>query len=902
MSGGRPRLASWLVSRAVPVDWAGDSLMADLEEEFRVRSERNGFRARCWYWHAAIQIAAAYLWDGVRRSREGSRELPAGMDASGRTGPRLLPGLVQDLRFAARSFRRSPGFTILAAVTLALGIASATSVFSVADGVLLRPLRYPAPERLVHVWMSRRAESERRGVVAGATYLDWEREAGSFEEFAAYRAIDFNLTGDGYPERVTGVSITPGFFPTLGIGAALGILPGPDDPEAFAGTTVVLSDALWKARFGADPSIVGASIVLNGKPYTVVAVLPAGVEFPDEARLWVPSPYRVPLTPVDDADRSTDRTAGYLTVLGRLAEGRSLETAHAEMNAINAGIRDAIGEDDEEWSVSVVPLQEDLVGDLRPTFIMLLGAVGLLLLVACANVANLLTIRATRRRQELAVRVSLGAGLARIRRQLLTESVFLALCGGLPGVLLAIWGTRVLVSLAPDDIPRLAEVAVDPRVVGFSLIVTFLTGLAFGLAPVIGLAKGSSAAVLRGGTARGRPRSERLRDSVVIAEVALSLLLVIGAGLMLRTFRALNATEPGFDPAGVLVAHVSLPQAEYPDATAQAAFYEEALTRIRALPGVESASTILTLPMHWAIRGTFHFSVQGRVPESEDEQLAGYQVASTDFFRTLRIPIHQGRTLAPNDREESPGVVVINEAMARRYWPGEDPVGEQITFWGDPTDPETEWSTIVGVVGNTVKDGLDTPPEPEVYMPVSQAAMSRSSFVIRTGGDPYILASVVRQSIEEIDPALPLYGLLSLEDVLSSSLDPRRFRLVLLGIFAAAALLLAAIGLYGVISFSVSQRTREIGIRMALGAEREAVVGHVVRQGISRVLLGLALGTLGSLALAGVISSQVFGVTATDPLTYMTSALVLAAVALLACLAPAIRAARVNPAVAVKVD
>ncbi len=746
--------------------------------------------------------------------------------------------------------------------------------------------------------MTRPATGEYRNVVAGATYLDWTREARSFAGIAAFRPMDINVTGDDdFPERISGVSITPEFFRVLGITAALGRLPAPDDDPATAAGTVALSDALWKARYGADRRILGTPLILNGKPHTIVAVLPPGLEFPEGTGLYVPSPYRVPLTPLDDQDMSDDRTSGYLRVVGRLRDGASIGSAQAEMRALTARMGEEARDTTDAIEPLVVSLQEDLVGDVRPTFFVLLGAVGLVLLIACANVANLLTIRATRRRREIAVRISLGAGLARIRRQLLTEAVALAVLGGVPGFLLALWGTRALVAIAPAGIPRLSEVAVDPRILGFSVAITLVTGFAFGLAPMVGLSGKGANLTLR--DARTQARTERLRDFVVITEIALSLLLVIGAGLMLRTLRVLDRTDPGFDPSHVLVAHVSLPASNYPDPTAQAAFYDDALARIRALPGVESASTILTLPMHWAIRGTFHFSIFGRAAEAQRDLLAGYQSASPDYFRTLRIPLLRGRAIEETDREDGPGVVVINEAMARRYWPGSDPLGQRVTFWGDPDDPDTEWSTIVGVVGNTVKEGLDQTPEPEAYMPVTQAPMSRSSFVVRTPGDPYALAPAVRRAIQDADPTLPLYGLMSMNDVLAHSLDSRRFRLLLLGIFASTALLLAAVGLYGVISFSVSLRTREIGIRMALGAQRDTVVRHVVRQGLTRVLLGLSFGALASLALTRAIASQIFGVRASDPITYAASALLLATVALAACLVPALRAARVDPAVAV---
>jgi putative ABC transport system permease protein len=676
-----PRLAVALLATVVPRGWAGDSLMADLDEEFRERAVRGAVPARAWYWRAAVQLAAAYLWDGFRRhaAERGDHRAPdRGPQSSqliGRVRAPFGSALLQDLRFAIRSFRRTPGFTFLAAITLALGIGSATSVFSVADAVLLRPLPFPRSDRLVHIWMTRPATNEWHNVVAGATYLDWERDAHSFKELAAYRSMDFNVTGTEFPERVAGVSITPGFFRVLGIRPALGRLPSVEDGPEIARNTVVLSDAFWKARYGADPAILGRTLILNGNAHTVVAVLPPGIAFPEAAGLYVPSPYRVPLTSMDNSDRSADRRTGYLSVVGRLADRTGIAAAQAEMRALSARETEASQDPQDPVEPLVVSVQEDLVGHLRPTLVMFLGAVGLLLLIACANVANLLTVRAMRRRRELAVRISLGAGLARIRRQLLTEAVVLAVCGGVPGLLLAIWGTRVLVSLAPDGIPRLSEVTVDPQVLLFSGLITLATGLLFGLAPMVGLSGKTASLTLREGRGRRRPRPELLRDMVIVTEMALALLLVVGAGLMLRTYRVLGATDPGFDPSGLLVAHVALPASKYEEPAAQAAFYQGALSRIRALPGVQSASTILTLPMHWAMRGTFHFSIEGATRDPQHERLAGYQAASSDYFRTLRIPLLRGRGIADTDREDGPGVVVINEAMARRYWPGEDPLG-----------------------------------------------------------------------------------------------------------------------------------------------------------------------------------------------------------------------------------
>jgi putative ABC transport system permease protein len=899
-----PRLARALLAVFVPRGWAGASLVADLEDEFRTRVTRSVSNARLWYWKAALQVVVAYAWARIRR--EGRGKGPSGREGrdsppvTGPAGANVVDSVIQDLRFAVRSFRRTPGFTLVAMGTIALGIASATSVFSIGEAVLLRRLPFPGAERLVHVWVTNPERGERRTVVSGATYLDWAREARSFEALAAYRRVDFNVTGGELPDRVHGVSVTPEFFSVLGLPVALGRLPSAPDPVA-AGGTVVLADAVWRSRFGGDRGVVGRSIVLDGTAHTVAAVLPPGISFPEGTMLYVPSPNRVPVTPVGSEDRSEDRGAGYLSVLGRLRADVGLEAAQSEMSALADRLAHEYPQTKAGEGASVVPLRTDLVGDLRPTFALLLGAVVLLLLIVCANVANLLAVRATRRRRELAVRVSVGASRGRLRRQLLAESVVLAFLGGVPGFAVSVPGTHALVRMAPEGIPRLAEASVDPRVLLFALLATLATGLVFGVAPMVGLSADTASGLMAGGGRRRRARPELLRDVIVVTEVALSLLLVVGAGLMIRTFRALDDVNPGFDPSRVLVAHVSLPGSEYGD-DAQAAFYDEALERIRALPGVESAATILTLPVHWAVRGTFAFSVEGRVQDPGETTVAGYQVASPGIFRTLRIPLLEGRAIEESDREGAPVVAVVNDAMARRYWPDGDAVGARITFWGDPTDPDTEWATVVGISGNVVKAGLDQPPEPEAYLPVRQIPMPTSTFVVRSDGDPHELATAVRLAVNEVDSKVPLYDLQSMEDVLATSLDQRRFRMRLLGAFAGAALLLAAVGLYGVVSFSVSQRTREIGIRMALGAARDRVVAQVVRHGLTRVGLGLLSGMAASAAVSGAVESLVFGVSTTDPATYATATVLLAAVAVVASLGPALRAARADPAVTVRVE
>lgn len=895
-----PRLAVAVLSIAKPRGWAGASMAADLEEEFRERVLRSPRKARAWYWRAAAQVAFAYGWERLRERRPGrqSREDIGRAKGSG-------PGstLIQDLRYALRSFRHTPGFTLVAAATLAFGIGAATSVFSVADAVLLRPLPFPHSDRLVQVWATRPSHDSYRSVASGPDYLDWKRDAHSFSGLAAYRRINFNLTGGERPERVVGLSITPNFFQVLGVTAALGRLPTQNDPDRGAGS-VVLSYALWRSSFGADPGILGRTLVLDGKPRAVVAVLRPGVDFPEGTKLYEPSPYRVPMAPLDSTDLSTDRFSGYLSVVGRLANGVSVRAAGAEMSALAQAMARAYPDSNAKKGARVVPLLDDMVGSLRPTFFVILGAVGLLMLIACANVANLLTVRAARRQRELAVRVSIGASVGRVRRQLLTESVVLAFLGGVPGFLLSLVGTRTLVRLAPQGIPRLASVGIDPRVLAFALLATLVTGLVFGLAPMVGLKERATSGVLRAaGGRRGRGRADVLRDGVVVVEVALSVLLVVGAGLMLRTFRALDAVNPGLDPQGVLVANVNLTDGKYRDAAAMTSFYDEVLQRIRAIPGVRSAGTVLTLPMHWAVRATYHFSIKGRSPKEGDHLSAGYQVVSPGYFATLRIPLLRGRTIeVSDDRRDAPLVAVVNEAMARRYWPNGGVLGARITVWGDPSNPDTPWATVVGVVGNTVKESLAAPPEQEMYVPMAQGPMNASTFVLRTDGDPDALAPALRRAVGAVDPDVALYGVRSMSDVVADSLAQRRFRMLVLSVFAGVALLLAAVGLYGVVSFSVAQRTCEIGIRMTLGAARDSVVGQVVLRGLGRVGVGIALGLLASLALQHLIASQVFGVSATDPLTYAAASVLFAVVAVLACAVPAARAARVDPVVSVRAE
>jgi putative ABC transport system permease protein len=774
-------------------------------------------------------------------------------------------------------------------------------VFSVSDALLLRPVRLPEPERLVQVYATEPALGEFSNVVAGATYLDWRAEAQSFQALAAYRRLSFNLVGGEFPQRISGVSVVPEFFDVLDVPAALGRTPRSGEP--VGSRLAVLASSFWQARFGADPDIIGRTVILNGEAHAIVGVMPPEFDFPPDASIFVTSPHRVPLQPRDLTDMSDNRGAQYLSVVGRLADGVSIAAAQAEMDGLAAQLALEFPDTQTDEGVSVVRLRDALVGEVKPTLLLLLGAVGLVMLISCANVANLLTVRVSQRGRELAVRLGLGASAARIRRQLLTESVLLSLFGGLAGFALAVGGTWGLVAMAPEGIPRLGEVEVDARVFGFSTILALVTGVLFGLAPLLGVSdRGSGLSPwLRGSLATEKYRS-RLRDIVVVAEVALSLVLLVGAGLMVRTFQQLQDTDPGFDPGHTLVAHVSLPTAEYAEEGAIAALYDDVLARLRAIPEVESAATVLTLPMHWAMRGTFTFAIEGRPQDAVDFPSAGYQVVSPDYFRTLRIPLLRGRSIDGSDRIETTTVAVINQALADRYWPGEDPVGKRLTFWGDPDDPETEWATVIGVVADVTTGGLDSSPEPEVFLAHSQNALNHTTFVVRTSGDPHSVASAVRNAVKQADPALPLYGLLTMDEVVANAIAPRRYRMLLLSVFALVALAMGGAGLYGVLSFSVAQRGREIGIRKALGAPPEGVVLQVVRQGYARVLIGLFLGILVSLTLSQAIATQIYGVSATDVRTYVMAVGLLAAVALAASVVPAVHAARVDPLKAIAAE
>ncbi len=803
--------------------------------------------------------------------------------------------LIQDLRYGLRGLARSPGFTLVAVMTLALGIGAITSIFTVANAVIFRPPPYPDADRLVAV-NGTDLEGTGRDLVSGADYLDLRERSKSFEEIAAYRRLSFNLVGSELPQRMLGASVTPSFFSLLGVDAALGRVLSDDVDRPGQSPSVVLGQGLWQSQFGGDSAILGQSLRLNHELYTVVGVMPAGFGFPQDVQLWTAARYRVPDPPFDfGGDPAEDRKSEYLSLVGRLADGTDLRAAQDEMDDLAHRLAEEYPEAKAGEGIALVALHEDLVGDARPRLLLLLGAVGFLLLIACANVANLLLVRASRRQREIGLRMTLGAGPRRILRLLLTESVLLAAGAGVLGLLFSLWGTETLLAIAPGEIPRIGEIGVDLRVLGFTAAVVLGTGLLFGLAPLPQIFRQDLCAVTKGGGgATSIGAKSRLRKALMVAEIAISFVLLVGAGLMIRTLSSVVSVHPGFDPSDTLAVHLTLPAARYEEDSQVTGFYRRMLAEVRALPGVESAATVLTLPMHWNIRGTLRLNIEGRPPEGGKKTLAGYQIVSPDYFRTLRIPLVQGRLLTAADTEDAPSVALVNEAFAARYWPEEDAVGKRIT-WSDPQGEEVDWVSVVGIVGDTRLEGLDRPPVPEAYRPFPQAVLGFTTLVVRSTIDPAVLRGEVGRVVAEVDPEQPVHGVTTLNEVLAESLAERRFTMLLMTTFAAVALLLAAVGLYAAVSYSASQRFREIGIRKALGARRRALILQVIRESLGLTSLGLALGAAAGLALTRLITSQVHGVSPTDPLSYALGTVLLATIALLSGGLPALRASRVDP-------
>ncbi|MGH9498940.1 MAG: ABC transporter permease [Terriglobales bacterium] len=801
--------------------------------------------------------------------------------------------LMQDVRYGWRMLRKSPGFTFIAAAALALGIASTTAIFSVVDTVLLHPLPYPDAHRILSVSESQASTGEGGGAVAPANYLDWAAQNHSFLYMAASRGWQVNLSGGDRPERVRGTMTTGEFFRLFGVRPVLGRTLLPEDNQPGNDHVVVLGFGLWKRSFGSDQGVLGRKITLNGDSYVVVGVMPASFNPDSYGELWLPSHWGVPpnlLRPNEDPRPVRD--SHYLDAWARLKPGVSLRQAREDLKGVAARLEKQYPDSNNDAGVSLVGMQDNLVSDIRPTLLLLLVAVAFVLVIGCANVANLLLARATSRSREVSIRAALGAGRLRLIRQLLTESVLLALMGGAAGTLLAVWAVPALLAMSPSDIREFTSIGVNRDVLVFSIVVSVLSGILFGLAPALQASRGNLNEYLKEGERGSTSGHGRTRSALVVVEVGLSLVLLVGSGLLVKSFVRLMRVDPGFDTSRLLVFNVGLPPTTAPPQ--QDDFYRQVVERLESMPGVQSAGAVSRLPL---AGGNSDRSFQ--LPGSNTSYNADIRVSTADYFHTMGIPLLRGRGLSEQDDHNHVSVAVVNQALVDSVFPGQDPVGKYILNFG----PGNAKLQIVGVVGNVRHVGLETAPRPEVYLAFGQAHWPSVFVVVRSKtSDPLALASAAQNAVGMVNKDIPLANVRTMEDVIAESVLRRRFAMLLLSIFSGLAMLLAAIGLYGVMSYTVSQRTRELGIRMALGAQKEDVLKLIVRQGMRLAGLGVLLGMVASVALTRLMAGLLFGVSARDPITLGAVAVLLSAVAWLANYVPARRAAKVDPMVALRYE
>ena len=804
--------------------------------------------------------------------------------------------LLQDLRYGLRVLRKSPGFAAVAMLVLALGIGANTAIFSVVNAVLLRPLPFEDPARIVHVWHVPPPKSFpgiTRFSVSTANYIDWRRQNDVFEDMAIYTGSSMNLTGGDKAESLMAATVAPNFFSVLGVKPLLGrtFLAGEDEPGQ--NHKVVLTHAFWQSRFGGDRNIVGKQITLDDEPYTVVGVMGPKFMYPMwEEKLWTPLTL--------SAKERVVRGEHHSIVIARLKRGVDIKQAQTEMSTISDRLARQYPEDDKDWGAVVVPLREDIVGDVRPALLVLLGAVAFVLLIACANVANLLLARALARSKEIAIRTALGASRVRLIQQLMFETILLALGGGVAGLLVAKFGVDLIVHFLAQQLPRATEISLDASVLGFTLAISLLTGIVAGIVPSWKLSKANVNETLKQGLGRaGDSGGNRTRSVLVVCEVALSLVLLAGAGLMIRSLWNLRSTNPGFDARNVLTFSLPIPRTRYKSPTEEINFWNQALARIRALPGVETAAAVDDLPFN----GGSHqpIAIEGRPAVAMSEQPeVDVRVISTGYLRAMHIPLVRGRDFNEGDTADKPGAILISEAMAKRFWPNEDALGKRLTMTFAPE----KIREVVGIVGDVKLDGLDQAElNSAIYEPLAQISAPPSgewrSFgldvVVRTTTPPATLVSAVTNSVHEIDPQQAVAHVMTMDQFMAESISPQRFNMLLLATFAGLALVLAAIGIYSVLSYAVRRRVREIGIRMALGAQIRDVLRLVVFEGMKPAVAGMVIGLSGALLLGRVLAKLVFGVKTTDPATFAAVSILLMAVALLATAVPAYRATRVDP-------
>jgi predicted permease len=842
---------------------------------------------------AALQELAGDLMNDLPRSKTPVYQQPV-FERSGRFT--LFADLLHDLRYAVRMQRKNPAFTIIAVIALALGIGANTAIFSVVNTVLLRPLPYKDPERLAMVWEDDTRHGYPRDTPAAANYVDWRDQNQSFEGMAAIADESFNLTGSGDPERLEGRRVSANLFPLLGVEPEIGRVFTATEDQPGSQRVVLLSYGLWQRRFGGDPGIVGKPLTLNGETYIVTGVMPARFQFPsndDEA--WVP----IALS----AQEAANRNRHYLNVIARLKPGVTLAQAQTDMSTIATRLQQQYPEANADLGAVVTSLHEHLVGDIKPALLILLGAVGLVLLIACANVANLLLARAAVRQKEIAVRVALGARRLRLIRQFLTESLLLSLLGGVVGLAIAFGGMIFLKAFIPENISQARDISLDFRVLGFTLLVSVVTGLIFGLAPSIQATRFNQIETLKEGgrDAATGGSGKRLRSLLVMAEVAISLVLLIGAGLLINSFLRLRNIDPGFRADNLLTMKIVLPEPKYEEPERRATFYTDLIQRVQSLPGVRSAAVTTNLPLYRQ-GNSISISIEGRPePPPGQELIVVTRIISPGYFDTMSIPLLNGRPFTEQDTPTNPNVVVISETMARRFWPGEDAIGKRLAA-GRARTPE-DWIQVVGIVKDVRQFELTAEPRPQMYLSYRQAAFfAPRDLVVKTDVDPASMATTVRKTVWEVDKDQPVSNIRTMEEILAGSIARQRFSMLLLAIFASVALVLAGVGIYGVMSYSVAQRTREIGIRMALGAQTGAVLKLAVAYGMKLVIAGIVIGLIAAFALTRVMSTLLFGVTATDPATFTLISLLLVAVAALASYIPARRATKVNPIVALRYE
>lgn len=870
----------------------------EMDEEMRFHIEMEAEeRARRGAHPRAARRQALLAFGGLERFKERARDA---------RGTRLWEDALQDARYALRTLRRSPGFTAVALVTLALGIGITTAIFSVVDAVLLRPLPYSDPDRIVQV--ETRWEDQSSGNISPAEYIDF-RELPGFAAFGVYGFGALNLTGDGEPQRVRVSFPSAGVFPALGVGPLLGRVFTAEEDHADL-PVALLSEGFWRQRFAASPDVIGRTIALNDRELEVIGVMPADFQLPADIASGQRAAIFAPLG-IDPAQVDlTERGSHFLRGVGRLAPGVTPgDGARVTEQMAEAMVAKYPGEypADMRFSATARPITETVLGSARPALLVLSGAVLFVLLIVCANLSSLLLSRAESRRRELAMRVALGADRGRLLRQLLVESCVLALAGGILGLGVAHGGVELLLALQPPNVPRLESAGLDPRVAGFALAVAVLTGLGVGLLPALQISRAKLSGPLKEGRGQTRARSsERSRRALVTAQIALALALLTGAGLFTRSFLALYSVDPGFRPENVLTAQLSPPSSRYPDDESITGFYRRLIAELSQQPGVAAAGAVTNLPLATSL-GDLNFEIEGRpVPEGAVSPRADWQVVTPGYLEAMGIPLLRGRSIEASDGADAPGVVVISEELAATYWPGEDALGRRFRLGGG-SGPG--WVTVIGIVGNVIHTGLDAEPRPQLYLAHEQFRFWGSgdpvysmTLALRSEGAPAALTGTVRQAVRGLDPALPVAEVRVMEDVVSASLArPRLIASLLVG-FSVLALVLAAVGIYGVISYGVSTRAQEFGIRMALGALSRDVIGLVIRRGLLMVLAGTVAGLLISLAVGRLLGGLLFGVSPTDPTTLIAVSAVLVAAGVLASYVPASRATRVDPMVTLRAE